>query len=91
MTEVIGLKEENITSAKIVTMHILQSCEFVERWKRDYTEPNLAPKTLVRYEELLRRILPAIEDIRLDKLQTHHLIAFDTSRQNTENQSRVLA
>ena len=54
-----------------------------------YAQPNLAPKTLVRYEELLKRILPAIGHIRLDKLQPHHLMAFYASLQNVENQSGV--
>ncbi len=63
--------------------------EFVDRWRRDYAEQNLAPKTLVRYEELLRRILPAIGNIRLDKLQPHHLMAFYASLQGVERQSGV--
>ncbi len=50
------------------------------------TEP--APKTLGRYDELLKRILPAIGHIRLYKLQPHPLMAFYAGLQNTENPKR---
>ncbi len=82
------LFERRVRTGQVLDGHVTFA-EFVERWKRDYAEPNLAPKTLVRYEELLRRILPAIGFIRLDKLQPHHLMAFYASLQNAENQSGV--
>ena len=63
-----ALFERRVRSGQVLDGHVTFA-EFVERWKRDYAEPNLAPKTLVRYEELPRRILPAIGHIRLDKLQ----------------------
>ena len=82
------LFERKVRTGQVLDGHVTFA-EFVERWKRDYAEPNLAPKTLVRYEELLRRILPVIGHIRLDKLQPHHLMAFYASLQNAENQSGV--
>ena len=82
------LFERRVRTGQVLDGHVTFA-EFVERWKRDYAEPNLAPKTFVRYEELLRRILPAIGYIRLDKLQPHHLMAFYASLQNMENQSGV--
>ena len=48
--------------------------EFTERWQRDYAETNLAPKTYARYQAMLKRILPAIGHMRLDKIQPHHLM-----------------
>jgi integrase len=48
--------------------------EFTERWCRDYGEVQLSPKTYARYQSMLRRILPAIGHMRLDKLQPHHLM-----------------
>lgn len=47
---------------------------FTERWYRDYGEIQLSPKTLERYQAMLRRVLPEIGHIRLDKLQPHHLM-----------------
>jgi integrase len=47
--------------------------EFTERWCRDYAE-GLSPKTYVRYQSMLKRILPEIGHIRLDKLQPHQLM-----------------
>jgi hypothetical protein len=69
------LFERRVRTGKVLDGHV-RFGEFVERWRSDYAEPNLAPKTLVRYEELLKRILPAIGHIRLDKLQPHQLMAF---------------
>ena len=83
-----ALFERKVRSGQVLDGHVTFA-EFVDRWRRDYAEPNLAPKTLVRYEELLRRILPAIGHIRLDKLQPHHLMAFYASLQSAENQSGV--
>jgi len=48
--------------------------EFTERWCRDYCEVQLSPKTYVRYQSMLKRILPAIGHIQLEKLQPHHLM-----------------
>ena len=81
-----ALFERRVRSGQVLDGHVTFA-EFVERWRRDYAEPNLAPKTLVRYDELLKRILPAIGHIRLDKLQPHHLMTFYAGLQNAENQS----
>lgn len=81
-----ALFERRVRSGQVLDGHVTFA-EFVDRWRRDYAEPNLAPKTLVRYDELLKRILPAIGHIRLDKLQPHHLMAFYAGLQNAENQS----
>lgn len=51
--------------------------EFTEKWLKDYAEPELAPKTLFRYKELLNtRIIPALGHIKLNKLQPTHLVEF---------------
>jgi len=52
---------------------LLTFAEFTERWCRDYGE-GLAPKTYARYQSMLKRILPEIGHIRLDKLQPHQLM-----------------
>lgn len=51
--------------------------DFIEKWLKDYAEPELAPKTLFRYKELLNtRIIPALGHIKLNKLQPTHLAEF---------------
>lgn len=50
---------------------------FIEKWLKDYAEPNLAPKIVFRYKELLNsRIIPALGHIKLNKLQPTHLTEF---------------
>lgn len=51
--------------------------EFTERWRKDYAEKQLEPKTFHRYEDMLNsRILPALGHIKLGKLQPTHLLQF---------------
>ena len=50
--------------------------DFVEVWKRDFATIHLKPKTLEGYKYLLKRIIPGIGHIRLDRLQPQHLSAF---------------
>ena len=50
--------------------------EFSERWFRDYAEKQLRSRTITRYKELMRRIIPAIGHIKVHKLQPHHLMEF---------------
>jgi len=50
--------------------------EFAERWFKDYAENQLKSRTVTRYKELMRRIIPAIGHIRLCRLQPHHLMEF---------------
>lgn len=50
--------------------------DFVDRWLKEYGEKQLAPKTIARYQEILKRVIPAIGHIRMDKLQPLHLIEF---------------
>ncbi|MBU3208033.1 site-specific integrase [Clostridium algidicarnis] len=54
--------------------------DFIEKWLKNYAEPELAPKTLHRYKELLNsRIIPALGHIKLNKLQPTHLTEFYTN------------
>lgn len=50
--------------------------EFIDRWIEDYARTELAPKTFNRYQELLKRIIPALGHIPLQKLQPNHLLEF---------------
>ncbi|WP_347491157.1 site-specific integrase [Desulfoscipio sp. XC116] len=50
--------------------------DFVERWLRDYAEPNLEPKTVHGYKEKLTRILEAMGHLRLEEIRPNHLLEF---------------
>lgn len=54
----------------------IKFADFVDKWMSDYAEKQLKEKTLARYRNLLKRILPAIGHIRLEQLQPHHLMRF---------------
>lgn len=50
---------------------------FIVKWLDDYASPNLAPKTLFSYKDMLtKRIIPALGHIKLNKLQPTHLLEF---------------
>lgn len=50
--------------------------QFVEIWRKDYAEKYLAPKTLLRYEGLLTRILPAMGHLKLCDIKPTHFHRF---------------
>lgn len=50
--------------------------EFIDVWFIKYAEKELAPKTIDRYKGLVKRIKPALGNIKLSKLQPIHLIDF---------------
>ena len=54
----------------------MKFAEFAEKWFADYAEKQLRPTTVAGYRWALKRTLPAIGHIRLDKLQPHHLMEF---------------
>ncbi len=70
------LFEEEVSKGLYLDSSKITFADFVKRWRTDYAEKQLAPKTLFRYEGLLNRILPAIGHIKLNKLQPSHLIKF---------------
>ena len=48
--------------------------DFLERWLRDYAQPNTAPKTLRRYSEIVHiHLVPLLGDIPLSKLRPLHV------------------
>jgi integrase len=50
---------------------------FIQKWLKDYAEPELAPKTVFRYKEMLNtRIIPVLGNIKLNKLQPTHFLEF---------------
>jgi len=51
----------------------IRFADFAEKWINEYGVKQLAPKTVERYKSLLARVNQGIGNIRLDKLQPHHL------------------
>ena len=54
----------------------IKFADFVDVWREKYAEPQLKASTFARYNDLLKRILPALGHIRLDRLQPQHLLEF---------------
>ena len=50
--------------------------EFIQKWIDDYASTELAPKTFNRYQDLLKRIIPCLGHLTLQKLQPNHLLEF---------------
>ena len=69
------LFEEKCRNGQVLDGNI-KFAEFAEKWFTDYAEKQLRPTTIAGYRWALKRTLPAIGHIRLDKLRPHHLMAF---------------
>ena len=73
-------RQEVLFEDKCLKGQVLDSsirfADFTERWLKDYAAVQIRPTTLQSYKNYLKRILPAIGHIRLDKLQPHHLQEF---------------
>jgi len=74
LQEQVMLFERKVLNGQILNGSVT-FMEFTERWMRDYALKQLSPKTIIGYEYMLRRMLPEIGNIRLDKLKPHHLMA----------------
>jgi integrase len=70
------LFEEEVQKGTYLDGGKLTFAEFIEIWLKDYAEANLQPKTLNRYQGLLKRIIPALGHLKLSKLQPNHLTKF---------------
>lgn len=69
------LFEEQCRSGQFMDGNITLS-EFADKWFKEYAEKQLKAKTISGYNELMKRIIPALGHIRLARLQPHHLIEF---------------
>lgn len=54
----------------------MRFADYTELWMNNYAKKHLAPKTVDRYRALLVRIDAALGNIRLDRLQPHHITEF---------------
>ncbi|MDL2289448.1 site-specific integrase [Clostridia bacterium OttesenSCG-928-F22] len=69
------LFEEEVRQGKCYDEN-MTFAQLVEIWDSDYAKKQLAPKTYIRYQDYLRRILPAIGHIKLKALTPIHLNRF---------------
>lgn len=52
----------------------LTVADYLQQWLSTYSQPNLAPKTHIRYEQLIRiHIVPVLGNIPLSKLRPLHI------------------
>jgi integrase len=65
---------------------------FTQRWLREYAIPNLAPRTVERYEEIIRLyVVPSLGSIRLAQLKPAHIARAETAwRERGLSSSTVL-
>ncbi len=68
--------EHQVETGQYLDGNKITFAEFIDRWIKDYAQPELAPKTFNRYQGLLKRIIPALGHIPLQKLQPNHLLEF---------------
>ena len=69
------LFEERVKNGQYIDSNI-RFADYTDLWLKNYGEKQLAPKTLSRYKALLVRINAALGNMRLDKLQPHHITEF---------------
>ena len=69
------LFEERVKNGQYIDSSI-RFADYVDLWLKNYGEKQLAPKTLSRYKALLVQINAALGNIRLDRLQPHHITEF---------------
>ncbi|MBC8062313.1 MAG: site-specific integrase [Clostridiaceae bacterium] len=70
------LFQEEIKKGHYVNSEKLTFEAFIDKWLSDYAQPTLAPRTLLEYKKILKRIISALGHIRLIQLQPTHLTAF---------------
>lgn len=69
------LFEEKVMSGQVLDGSI-RFADFAEYWMKEYAEKQLRPSTIHGYQRMIDRILPALGNIRLDRLQPRHLMEF---------------
>lgn len=71
-----ALFDREVESGQFLDGGKVTFAEFTGKWIADYASTELAPKTFNRYQDLLKRIIPVIGHITLQKLQPNHLMDF---------------
>lgn len=66
----------SLSSGGYVGPHRETVATFGERWLRDYAASNVAPRTLIRYEQIVRgHVVPALGSLKLAALRPTHILA----------------
>lgn len=88
--------EERVQSGQILDGSIRFS-DYADYWLEEYAEKQLRPSTVAGYKDMLRRIVPALGNIKLDRLQPKDLkhlynqLAEGGTRRDIKYQSSNLA
>ena len=70
-----ALFEEQVKTGQALDGNV-KFADFAERWFRDYAEPQLRPRTVARYRELMTRINPAIGHMYIQSIGPVQLMEF---------------
>lgn len=70
-----ALFEEQVRSGGLVGGNVKLS-EFSDYWLKKYAEPNLKPKTVTRYKQLLVRINQSLGHLPISKIHPGNLLEF---------------
>ncbi len=71
LAEAVSLRDHGID----IEPRRLTVAEYLDRWLRDYAEPNVAPSTLKRYQGICRVIAESLGGLRLQALRPAHIQA----------------
>lgn len=77
------LFEEKIRNGEACCGNI-RFADFAEKWFATYARPQLRPRTVARYEELLVRVNAALGHLPLEKIRPTHLLDFYKSLSDSE-------
>ena len=67
--------EEQVKSGTAADSN-MKFAAFADLWMEQHCKKQLAPKSIVENEKLLRRVLPAIGHLRMDKIKPFHIQQF---------------
>lgn len=62
----------------------IKFADFIEKWLTDYAEKQLKATTVTGYKDLLKRVIPALGHIKIEKLHPHHLMNFYDNLRETD-------
>lgn len=74
------LRQKHIFEEKCKTGQVLDGgirfADFYEIWLKEYAQRTMRTTTIEKNNNYIRRILPAIGHLKLEKIQPHHLLSF---------------
>jgi hypothetical protein len=85
-----ALFEKRVQTGQIADSHPVKFSEFVDRWFRDYASTQLRPKTVAAYQQLMKRVIPSLGHLRIDRIKPAHLMQFYRELSETHKQMTYL-